>query len=62
MLLFPFTFYGSFDDDANICHRSLLLDDVLSLLFIGCYCYWIDGTACGGSENYDTCCNDGVVI
>ena len=31
-LLLHFAFYHGSFDDANVCHRSLLLDDVLSLL------------------------------
>ena len=57
IIVLPFAYYHGSFDDANVCHRSLLLDDVMSLLFIGCYCYWIDGTACGGSGHYVTCCN-----
>ena len=32
IIVLPFAFYHGSFDDANVCHRSLLLDDVLSLL------------------------------
>ena len=59
IILLPFAFcHGSFEVMPMyvIVRYCWMMYCVLSLLFIGCYCYWIDGMACGGSENYDTCC------